>query len=167
MYTRPIPPLVTQAAQNACLEFDRRCEQDPQFNNFVEVNDNRITTFYAACTELIESLATPGTPEREEMAKKMFNGPVQVIFSRPSDGLNVRIANVDRQPLSDQEFINTIRDWTIRTVTYVHRFMTATSLNDIGSLLDAGEGVEVTITPETVRNAIGVVFLPDTTTATA
>ncbi len=167
MYSRPVPPLVAQAAQNACAEFALKCQQDPQFNAFIGANDNRITRFYAACTTLIGSLADPGTAEREELAKKMFNGPVQVVFSRPSTGLIVHMSNVDRPPLSDQEFRNTLRDWSVRTVTYVQRYMMTTPLNDISALLDAGEDVEVTITPATDRNAMGVVLQADAFVATA
>jgi hypothetical protein len=154
--SRPAPDAVVKSAHLAMQNFASKCQTDPKFNNFIGENDNKITKLYMSIDAILQSMADP---DKREVFIKVLNGPIQVIFSRPSQECCVSLTHIEavneRQPLNEQEFQDTIRDWCVRAVTFSQNYIMTTPLKNVQAMLDASEGIEGIISQSVQGNRIG------------
>ena len=117
-------------------------EKDPSFKAFVTQYDAKIKKLFNSCFQGFIALQSPALTEA---AKKVMNGPLQVIVRRPSDHFKVVASTCCREPLGDLEFQEAIRRWCTNSTAYVCNFLTFCPVENIKQFLDAGEGAEITI----------------------
>lgn len=124
------------------VAFEEKKATDANFNAFVTQNHTKIQNLFHTCWQGFAGLQSPNLVNE---AKKILNGSVTVIVSKPCNHFKIRIGLCQREPLADQEFNEALRRWCTNSTVYVRNFLTSCPIEKLKQFLDEGEGAEITI----------------------
>lgn len=155
---RHLPQPLVDAFARAAENFALKRQTDREFNDFVLANEGRmreVMKIFGSCVENLKDLPL----ESRLVAKRVFSGPVHAIYSKPHENVDVEVEVTDDEPLSEEEFPDTLRDWAMRVTIYMTRFWTSAPRDQINNLLNSGPGVKVTFArSSTDRHHMGIVL---------
>ena|GEM_PF-4631292 len=138
---RPIPDRLPQSALVTHAVFYARIAADPEFRSFMQAHDEKITRLFQSVVAAVQSL---GAPDARQIAKKLFNGPIQIVIVKPSERMSLQICENDqslqaREAVSDEEVEASVRDWTVRVVAICQEYILTSDLHKVSSMLGAGD----------------------------
>ena len=164
---RPIPEGLVNFARSTHMAFQARIAGDESFRAFVGQHDDQITQLMKVVQVAIRSFSQ--SPEGIADAKKLFNGPVQLMVNRPAgDSIEMEIGQMagadleNRASISDEELDATFRDWSLRGVAYTQTYVLNTGFPELHARLTSCKGIKATFIalPAEGRTGMGFIFKP-------
>ncbi len=143
MNSKPVTTSLGFSAYLVATRFLART-RDPDFRLFFIANHDKISRFYDSCKALAARLDDKN-PERREKLKRIFNGPVSVLFHKPGFANHVQILESQRHPLSEEEFAPILLDWALRTMIYAQNYLVTADFNQLYKMINCYGEIELCI----------------------
>lgn len=140
---RPYPVGLPEFAVLTHTAFAARIHADPEFRAFTQAQDEKIKRLFESVVGAVQFLKRP---EHRDIAKKIFNGPIELMIIKPSEETFVQVCENDnslqaRQPASDEEVEVSVRDWTIKVIAFTQLYILTSDLASVRGMLEAGDGI--------------------------
>lgn len=153
--TRPIAAEVLREDREAEAFYRGRISRDPAFASFVQAQERKINDFIQSCMHLIRQMR--GLEKKDVIPKALNGSAIMVVITRESPSAEAfsplvvnkewsPLADVAREPLSEEELNNVLCEWEHRVHACVLNILGQKSTRGAAYIIDQ-KPVTVSIMP--------------------